>query len=78
MRRLILALALFLVPAGVDVAPAGESGKSATLYKNPQCGCCEDYAGYLHDNGFEVAVKPTYDLSVMRRADGTSKVYAVG
>ncbi|HKY94327.1 MAG TPA: DUF411 domain-containing protein, partial [Kiloniellales bacterium] len=35
----------------------------ATLYKNPQCGCCEGYADYLRENGFTVVVMPTHDLS---------------
>jgi hypothetical protein len=43
---------------------------SATLYKNPQCGCCETYADYLRDNGFEVTVEPTHDLPLMKRQYG--------
>lgn len=43
---------------------------SATLYKNPQCGCCETYADYLRENGFEVTVKPTHDLPLMKRQYG--------
>jgi hypothetical protein len=35
----------------------------ATLYKNPQCSCCEGYAAYLRKNGFVVDVKPTNDLA---------------
>src|SRR4051812_33776641 len=34
----------------------------ATLYKNPQCSCCEAYADYLRQNGFDVDVKTTDDL----------------
>ena len=34
----------------------------ATLYKNPHCSCCEEYAAYLRQNGFEVNVKETNDL----------------
>jgi hypothetical protein len=34
----------------------------ATLYKNPHCSCCEAYAGYLRENGFEIDVKETKDL----------------
>jgi hypothetical protein len=34
-----------------------------TLYKNPQCSCCEGYAAYLRQNGFQVDVKPTNDLA---------------
>ena len=33
-----------------------------TLYKNPHCSCCEAYADYLRQNGFEVDVKATSDL----------------
>ncbi|WP_027132523.1 DUF411 domain-containing protein [Geminicoccus roseus] len=43
---------------------------SAVLYKNPQCGCCEGYADYLRDNGFEVDVKPTNDLAEISRRAG--------
>jgi hypothetical protein len=43
-------------------APALADPLKATLYKNPQCGCCEGYAAYLRENGFNVDVKPTNDL----------------
>lgn len=42
----------------------------ATLYKNSQCGCCESYADYLRENGFEVTVEPTHDLPLMKRQYG--------
>jgi hypothetical protein len=44
-------------------APALAAPIHATLYKNPQCDCCEGYAAYLRENGFEVDVKPTNDLA---------------
>lgn len=37
-------------------------GIAAVLYKNPDCHCCEEYAGYLRQNGFEVEVIPTETL----------------
>jgi hypothetical protein len=43
--------------------PALAGTVSAVLYKNPQCGCCENYAAYLRDNGFSVEVKPTMVLT---------------
>ena len=49
---------------------AGETSRHATLYKNPQCGCCEGYADYLRDNGFEVTVRPTHDLPLLHRQHG--------
>src|SRR3990172_1198868 len=42
--------------------PALAGPIQATLYKNPQCTCCEAYADYLRENGFEVDVKTTDDL----------------
>jgi hypothetical protein len=42
----------------------------ATLYKNPQCTCCEGYAQYLEKNGFRVDVKPTNDLAEISRNAG--------
>jgi hypothetical protein len=67
MRELVL---IVLVAAlGGAPANAGES-RAATLYKNPQCGCCEGYADYLRDNGFEVTVKPTHDLPLLHRQHG--------
>jgi hypothetical protein len=42
----------------------------ATLYKNPQCTCCEGYSAYLRQNGFAVEVKPTNDLTEISRNAG--------
>ena len=42
----------------------------ATMYKNPECSCCEGYAAYLRRNGFEVDVKPTNDLAEISRKSG--------
>ena len=39
--------------------PALAEPIQSTLYKNPHCSCCEDYADYLRQNGFEVDVKET-------------------
>jgi hypothetical protein len=39
--------------------------KKVTLYKDPQCGCCEGYADYLRSNGFAVDIVPTHDLPLL-------------
>jgi hypothetical protein len=44
-------------------SPALADPIAATLYKNPQCSCCEGYAAYLRENGFTVEVKPSNDLA---------------
>ena len=47
----------------------------ALIYKNPQCGCCEDYADYLRANDYDVTVKPTHELSALSREHGLSEAY---
>jgi hypothetical protein len=68
MSNLLKVLALTALLSSAGPALAGE--RDVTLYKNPQCGCCEGYAGYLRENGFAVTVKPTHDLSAMSRDAG--------
>lgn len=51
-------------------ALAEDPARDVTLYKSPQCGCCEGYANYLRDNGFNVTVKPTHELAQLSRLAG--------
>jgi hypothetical protein len=69
---------LLLIPTLALSTPtgAGESSRQAALYKNPQCGCCEGYADYLRNNGFEVTVKPTHDLPLLHRQYGVPEPLA--
>lgn len=65
-RRFCLGTAAFLsVPIAITAAPL-----RATMYKNPQCSCCEGYAVHLRKNSFEVDVKPTNDLAEISRKAG--------
>ena len=64
-------LTLVLLGVALSSGPVkAEQPYAATLYKNPQCSCCEGYADYLRENGFEVTVKPTHDLPLMQRQYG--------
>ena len=58
--------------AMVLMLPVAASAASikAELYKNPQCGCCEEYAKYLRDHGFDVIVTPTNDLTQISQEAG--------
>ena len=67
-RRALLTTASALVLARSAIA--AEPPLAMTLYKTPECGCCEDYAGYLRAAGFAVAVKPTNQLSEISRKAG--------
>jgi hypothetical protein len=51
-------------------ARAAPTRGDVTLYKNPQCGCCEGYADHLRDNGFKVKAISTNDLLMMSEKYG--------
>ena len=70
MRKMLSFIAIGLGLVLVHPAHAQDSAKTATIYKNPECGCCEGYADYLRENGFTVTVKPTHDLVAMSRDAG--------
>src|ERR1700687_5658599 len=50
--------------------PAYAESLPVTLYKNPECGCCDGYADYLRHHGFTVTAKATPDLSEISRKAG--------
>ena len=72
MRKSIIAVlaASVLGVAGYLTLDTAVQAEEVTLYKNPQCGCCEGYADYLRENGFDVTVEPTHELVPMSRSSG--------
>jgi hypothetical protein len=66
-RRAALLMAAACAPLP---ALATSPTRRVTLHKRPQCGCCEEYAGYLRRHGFAVDVRPTHDLVAMSREAG--------
>lgn len=60
-------IAVFL--ALTAVAQAAER-PTATLYKDPSCGCCQGYAEHLRANGYTVVVKPTNNLTAVKKMYG--------
>ncbi|MEX2649371.1 MAG: DUF411 domain-containing protein, partial [Alphaproteobacteria bacterium] len=63
-----LAAAVYVGLALTTTSPA--RAIEVTLYKNPECQCCEAYAQYLRDNGFTVTVEATQDVPIMQRTAG--------
>lgn len=57
---------LYLTTAGV------QAGERITVYKSPTCGCCGDWVDHLKENGFEVDVHETEDMSAVKREAGLS------
>jgi len=67
--RFLFSLLLLTILVPVPQAIAEELTK-ATVYKDPNCGCCHNYVSYLRENGFEVEVIDTGDLSSIRQSHG--------
>jgi hypothetical protein len=68
--RTLLFLAALVLPFR---ALADDAAKTGTLYKDPNCGCCQDYAEYLRQNGYALSVIPTEDLTDLRHEQGVSE-----
>ena len=68
MRMRLVRLLFASILLGLVVAPAAaQEMTKVTLYRNPNCSCCLDYAEYLRSNGFEVTVDSKQDLAVIRK-----------
>ena len=65
-RRVLLITASAIALTG----PAYSAPVPATLYKNPECGCCDGHADYLRHHGFAVTAKATHDLAEISRKAG--------
>jgi hypothetical protein len=71
LRTLTAAVALLLIGAVSYADPI-----AVTMYKNPQCTCCDEYAKYLRQNGFNVTVTPTHNMSLISRQHGVPEKLA--
>ena len=71
--RYLIILAALMLPLR---ALAEDAARTGTLYKDPNCGCCEDYAKYLRQNGYALTIVPTEDLADMRHQHGISEELA--
>jgi hypothetical protein len=49
---------------------AEQAPQQATLYKSPDCTCCEGHAAYLKRNGIQVSIIETPDLPSIKKTNG--------
>ena len=49
------------------VAVAADEKVHATLFRSPGCGCCEGYASYLRNNGFDVTVVDQSNMTLIKK-----------
>ena len=47
-----------------------KAGQKITVYKSPTCGCCQDWADYLKENGFVVETVDTFDVHRIKQENG--------
>jgi hypothetical protein len=57
---------LLTLAAAVQV-PAVAADIPIRIYRNPNCGCCDVYAGYLKRNGFNVELIDTLDAALIHQ-----------
>lgn len=50
------------------------AGVAATLYKDPNCGCCDEYVKYLNANGFKVNAIVSNDMNAIKKQFGSDKM----
>lgn len=61
----------FMLLALASLAPGyGATGEKATVYKDPGCGCCNEYVAYLRQQGFDVTAINTPNMSSIKRQYG--------
>ncbi len=66
--RAIAVGALSLLTSQVFAAPL-----AATLHKDPNCGCCVEYAHYLEENGFKVDMIDHANINQVKQRLGTDQ-----
>ena len=62
-NRLLVAALLVLAAAGAGAEPLPE----VVMHKDPNCGCCGQWAEYLQANGFRVKTVMEGDMQSVKR-----------
>lgn len=72
-RGFLGSAALTLFTGGLLNSPAAHAafdGTKATVYRNPGCGCCENWVLLLENAGFAIDMIDTEDLDGIRASNG--------
>jgi hypothetical protein len=67
-RRVLLARGVAAAAAAI-VSPAllrAAAGTPMMVYKDPNCGCCHNWVEIMRTSGFDVSVKDTTDMAVIK------------
>jgi len=66
----IMAAFSLMVVVLLTTGPAVAAPVKATLYHNPGCMCCEQYADYLNNKGYDVEILNTNDMAALNDKHG--------
>ncbi len=69
MTRFFLTLAALAL---LQMSAMADEATPATLYKNPNCTCCDEYAAYLRSNGFSVTVIEHPNMTLIKKNHGVT------
>jgi len=77
LRACTLILGVWLIAApGAAIAEGnspGNTSKSITMYKSPNCDCCGDWAKHMEQAGFTVIEKKRDDMGAIKSKYGVSE-----
>jgi hypothetical protein len=63
MKILLMSL---LILSFAPAFAAGDNPPAATVYKDPNCGCCSNWVAHLRDNGFSVTEVEVDDIAAYK------------
>ncbi|WP_404362840.1 DUF411 domain-containing protein [Marinobacter sp.] len=58
------------------LASVSSDGPAITIYKNPNCGCCQSWAEHLDAHGFETTIVETDNLNGVKQEHGVPRSVA--
>jgi hypothetical protein len=70
MTRRQFALLVAAALAGGALPAAAQYTPKVTMYKNPSCGCCGDWAKHMEANGFRVETQMMADVTPIKQKFG--------
>lgn len=70
MKKHALALGLTAALAFSGNLFADATDDTIKVYKSPTCGCCDDWIDHLKDNGFQVDITDTNDMTSIKMDAG--------
>ena len=59
--------------SSVAQAESGKTVQAITIYKSPNCGCCQDWAEHLATNGFDTRIVETDNLNEIKQQHGVPR-----